>query len=97
MPARVLTPQERFEDRLAVHGGSKELERVAMTVLNQLRDDLEPALRSLAHEFMQNDGRYSFIDEFGLFQRAFASFQHAVKKLEQSSDHFRAHEEFMRT
>ena len=95
-PTRTLTPQERFDDRLAVHGISKEMERVAMTVLNQLRDELEPALRSLAHEIMQNDGRYSFIDEFGVFQRAFASFRQAVARLEDSSDKLRAHEELMR-
>jgi tetratricopeptide (TPR) repeat protein len=96
-PARVLTPQERFEDRLEVHARAKELERIAMGVLNQLRDELEPALRSLAHEFMQNDGRYTFVDEFGVFQRAFAAFQQHVKKLEHSSNLLRAHERFIRS
>lgn len=96
-PTRQLSPQERFDDRLAVHGHSKEMERVAMTVLNQLRDELEPALRSLAHEIMQNDGRYSFVDEFGVYQRAFASFQEAVKRLEVSSDKLRDHEKLMRS
>lgn len=96
-PARVLSPQERFEDRLAVHGRAKELERVAMAVLNQLRDDLEPALRSLSHEFMQNDGRYSFVDEFGVFQRAFAKFQHTVARLAESADTLRAHERLIRS
>jgi tetratricopeptide (TPR) repeat protein len=94
---RVLSPQERFEDRLAVHGRAKDLERVAAGVLNQLRDELEPALRALAHEFMQNDGRYSFVDEFGVFQRAFLTFKHGVAKLEQSSELLRAHERFIRS
>jgi tetratricopeptide (TPR) repeat protein len=96
-PTRALSPQERFEDRLNVHGCSKDLERIAAAALNQIRDELEPALRSLAHEFMQNDGRYSFVDEFGLFQRAFTAFQHSVKKLEHSSDVLRAHERMIRS
>jgi tetratricopeptide (TPR) repeat protein len=96
-PTRVLTPQERFEDRLGVHGRAKDLERAAAAVLNQLRDELEPALRSLSHEFMQNDGRYNFFDEFGVYQRAFATFQQGVAKLEKTSDALRAHERFIRS
>jgi tetratricopeptide (TPR) repeat protein len=96
-PTRALSPQERFEDRLAVHGRAKDIERVAATLLNQLRDELEPALRSLSHEFMQNDGQYTFVDEFGVFQRAFLSFKHSVTKLEQSSEMLRAHERFIRS
>lgn len=96
-PTRALSPQERFEDRLSVHGCSKDLERIAAAALNQIRDELEPALRSLAHEFMQNDGRYNFADEFGHFQRAFTAFRHSVKKLEHSSDVLRAHERMIRS
>jgi tetratricopeptide (TPR) repeat protein len=95
--ARVLTPQERFEDRLAVHGRAKDMERIAAVVLNQLRDELEPALRGLAHEFMQNDGRYSFVDEFGVFQRALIAFRHSVEKLGDASEMLRAHERFIRS
>jgi tetratricopeptide (TPR) repeat protein len=96
-PTRALSPQERFEDRLAVHGRSKDIERMAAALLNQLRDELEPALRSLSHEFMQNDGRYTFVDEFGVFQRAFLSFKHSVTKLEHTSELLRAHERFIRS
>jgi tetratricopeptide (TPR) repeat protein len=96
-PTRALSPQERFEDRLAVHGCAKDLERSAAAVLNLIRDDLEPALRGLAHEFMQNDGRYSFVDEFGLFQRTFAAFQQSVGRFDRSSDALRAHERLIRS
>jgi hypothetical protein len=96
-PTRTLTPQERFEDRLNVHGCAKDMERAAAAALNQLRDELEPALRSLAHEFMQNDGRYTSMDEFGVFQRAFHSFRAALSKMEHSSDVLRAHERMIRS
>lgn len=96
-PTRALSPQERFEDRLAVHGRAKDIERAAAALLNQLRDELEPSLRALAHEFMQNDGRYSFVDEFGVFQRALATFRKQVDKLEHTSDILRAHERFIRS
>jgi len=97
VPTRALSPQERFEDRLAVHGCSKDIERVAAIVLNQLRDELEPALRALANEFSQNDGRYSFVEEFNAFQRTLQAFRQNVAKLEQSSVVFRAHERFIRS
>lgn len=96
IPLRILTPQDRFEDRLAVHGRAKALERAASVVLNQLRDELEPALLELAHAFMQSDGRYDFNDEFMAFQRAFGTFRQVVRLLDAASESLREHERQIR-
>lgn len=89
---RALTPQERFEDRTAVHAGAKELERAAAVLLKQIREHLDPALDRLTHAFTQNADRYHFKDEFVQFQKAHNEFRIVVKHLQDRGDDLRHHE-----
>jgi tetratricopeptide (TPR) repeat protein len=94
---RVLTPQERFEDRAAVHAHAKELERAAAVLLNQMREQLEGALLQLTHAFTQSDDRYNFRSEFVAFQQARGAFEQVAHALQERSDALRDHEKLIRS
>jgi tetratricopeptide (TPR) repeat protein len=93
---RVLTPQERFEDRAAVHNHAKDLERAAAVALNQCRDQLEPKLLALTHAFTQGGERYDFSDELAAFQQARQGFEQVMRLLVDRSDSLREHQRLMR-
>lgn len=97
MPMRVLTPQERFEDRAAVYSHAKELERAAAVALNQCREQLEPALLQLTHAFTQGGDRYDFSDELTAFQQARRGFEQVMGLLSDRSESLRQHEQLMRS
>lgn len=94
---RVLTPQERFDDRTKVHEYAKKTERAAVVLLNQVRDDLERRLLQLTHAFSQSDDRYHFNPEYEAFRQAHADFREAVHLVKTQTDALRAHEEFIRS
>lgn len=93
---RALTPQERFEDRAAVHAHAKEMERAAAVLLNQMREQLEGAILQLTHSFTQSDDRYHFKQEFSTFQQARTAFEQVVQALMERSASLRDHEKLMR-
>lgn len=94
---RVLTPQERFEDRAAVYSHAKELERAAAVALNQCRDQLEPSLLQLTHAFTQGGDRYDFSDELAAFQHARHGFEQVMRLLNDRSESLRQHQQLMRS
>lgn len=94
---RVLTPQERFEDRTQVHQCAKAVEQAAAVLLNQLRDHLIECLLKLNQAFSQSDDRYNFREEYLSYRAAHAEFQRAVAMLTQQSHALRAHEKFIRS
>lgn len=93
---RSLSPQERFEDRAAVHNYAKDLERAAAVALNQCRDQLEPKLLALTHAFTQGGDRYDFSDELAAFQQARQGFEQVMRLLAERADTLREHERLMR-
>ncbi|REJ75208.1 MAG: tetratricopeptide repeat protein [Planctomycetota bacterium] len=93
---RKLSPQERFEDRNAVHTLAKELERAAAVLLKQVREQLDPAIDELTHAFSQSADRYNFKEEFELFQNAHRNFQTTFQNLRTRGDNLRQHEETMK-
>jgi tetratricopeptide (TPR) repeat protein len=92
---RTLTPQERFEDRAAVHNHSKDLERAAAVALNQCREQLEPRLLALTHAFTQGGERYDFSDELAAFQQARHGFDQVMRLLADRSETLRQHDRLM--
>jgi tetratricopeptide (TPR) repeat protein len=92
---RTLTPQERFEDRAAVHNHAKDVERAAAVALNQCREQLEPRLLALTHAFTQGGDRYDFSDELTAYQQARYGFVQVMRLLADRTDTLREHQRLM--
>jgi tetratricopeptide (TPR) repeat protein len=88
--SRELSPQERFEDRLALHRLSKDMESAAAKMLNQLREDVSPILLRLTHAFAQGA---TTTREFDIFLPAAIQLRDTWNRLYSISNELREHEQ----
>jgi tetratricopeptide (TPR) repeat protein len=88
--ARELSPQERFEDRLALHRISKEVEGVAAVLLTQLREEVSPILLKLTHTFAQGG---TSAREYDVFQPTVIRLRDTWTRLLSLTDEMRLHEQ----
>ncbi len=89
---RELSPQARFEDRLALHRISKEMEGVSAKLLEQLREEVSPVLLQLTHAFAQ---RGTSAREFDIFLPAIVRLRETWNRLLSTSKELRDHEQRM--
>lgn len=94
---RTLSPQERFDDRSQVHRLSKESEQSAATVLNQLREELSPALLEMSRTMTEEEDLRSLLNEATHFKEALKRFVHNSSLLFQKLDELKSHEEWVRS
>lgn len=92
---RVMSEQERFDDRQAVHGFAKEGERAAAGLLGQLDSDLEVRLKDFARAFTQSTDARGYWSEYSRLQASAQSFEKLLAVLQQRLDALKHHEEFV--
>lgn len=93
---RVMTEQERFDDRQAVHALAKEAERSAAALLHQMSTELESTLHEFSRTFTQSTDARGYWAEYVALRRAAANFDKVVSLMQERTDSLRHHEEFIR-
>lgn len=93
---RLLTPQERFEERSALHQLAKETENLAIATLSQLRDDLAPALQHLQHVAAQAGDSRNLLAEAEPMVEASRHFREVAAVLKAKIDAIKDHERLIR-
>lgn len=92
---RELTPQERFEDRREVHRLAKESEQYSVAFFNQAKNELGPAVLSLARVVTEEEDPAAWVRDVEALSRAFERFQKFSKLLSRKLDELQAHEDFI--
>ncbi len=94
LDSRQLSPQERFDDRMALHRIAKEIEGATAVLLNQLRDEVEPSLLRLTHTFAQGN---TTAREFDAYVPAIGRLRDTWNRLLNITKELRDHEQRMNT
>jgi tetratricopeptide (TPR) repeat protein len=94
-PLRVMTEQERFDDRQAVHGFAKEAERVAAGLLEQLDSQIEVCLKDFARAFTQSNDARGYWGEYTALRQAAQNFDKFVLLLQERMDDLKQHEQLI--
>src|SRR5690606_23562627 len=92
---RVMTEQERYEDRQAVHGFAKEAEHAAAGLLQQLDSELEVCLKNFARAFTQSSDARGYWGEYAALREATQNFEKLLSLLQQRMDNLKHHEKFI--
>jgi tetratricopeptide (TPR) repeat protein len=93
---RLLTPKERFEDRVALHQLAKETENLAIALLAQLRDELSPALQKMQHMASVGGDARNLRAEDEVLNQATGSFHNVSAAFCEKLNAMRDHERLMR-
>ncbi|WP_437206260.1 tetratricopeptide repeat protein [Planctomicrobium sp. SH664] len=93
---RELNPQERFEDRELVHRLSKEAEHLAGLMLQQLREELSPALLKMSRIVSERHNVREWMGDADVLHRAVGRTQGCSATLFEKLDDLRKHEKFIR-
>jgi len=92
---RVMTEQERFDDRQAVHSFAKEAERAAAGLLGQLESELEDKLKEFTRAFTQSSDARGYWAEYTALRESSANFSKFVEILQQRMDDLKHHDQFV--
>ena len=92
---RVMTEQERYDDRQAVHGHAKESERAAAALLHQMQSELEARLHAFTRVFTQSSDARAYWGEYSALCEAATSYEKFLDLLQRRVDDLRSHEAFV--
>lgn len=95
LPLRVMTEQERFDDRQAVHAHAKESERAAAALLHQMQSELEVLLSAFSRAFTQSTNARGYWAEYLAFGEAARNFEKFVGLMQARTDDLMSHEAFV--
>jgi len=90
--ARVMSEQERYDDRMAVHANSKETLLTARALLENLQAELEPHLQEFTRAFNQSKDARGYWDEFQALTKSIENFEQQVDGFMEQTDKLRSHE-----
>ena len=93
---RPLSPQERFDDRNAVHQIAKNSEQSAVVLLNTLRDRIGPALTRISHSLSQSEDPFMLMRESEALPRELAALERAHEDLRARIHELNTHEKAIR-